>query len=384
MGDDKPFIALHEPRFEGREWEYVKECIDTGWVSSAGAFVNRFEEALAAAVGVKHAVAVVNGTAALHLGLLAVGVERGDLVICPALTFIATANAITYCGASPVFVDSELATLGLNPDAVEEFLQSGCDATAGGPVHRETGRRVAACVPMHTFGHPVRMDALTSVCERWGVPIVEDAAEALGSTWQGRPCGSLGRVGTLSFNGNKIVTTGGGGAVTTDDDSLARRVRHWSTQAKVPHPWRTIHDEVGYNHRMPNINAALGLAQLERLPELVARKRAIAEWYAEGVADMPGVVFCKEPTGSTSNYWLTCALVGEAKRDTTLAALQREGLGARSVWDLLPAAGLHPGALAAPHPVALELERRLVSLPSSPHLDRAAVRRAVDVLATTA
>lgn len=376
---DAPFLALHEPRFEGREWEYVKDCLDTGWVSSAGAYVNRFEEALAAAAGTRHAVAVVNGTSALHLALLAVGVERDDLVIVPALTFIATANAVTYCGASPVFVDSERSSLGMSPDAVQAFFEE-CDEGPRGPVHRATGRRVAACVPMHTFGHPVRMDALNEVCERWGVPVVEDAAEALGSAWQGRPCGSLGRVGTLSFNGNKIVTTGGGGAITTDDDSLACRVRHWSTQAKVPHPWRTIHDEVGYNYRMPNINAALGLAQLERLPELVARKRAIATWYAQALAGT-GVELCAEPEGAASNYWLVCALVPEGRRDELLATLQAGRVGARSVWDLLPEAGLHAGAVTCPHPAALELERRLVSLPSSPQLTTEDVARATARLA---
>ncbi|GMV41771.1 MAG: perosamine synthetase [Myxococcales bacterium] len=377
MGDT-PFLALHEPRFEGREWEYVKDCLDTGWVSSAGAYVHRFEEALAAAAGTRHAVAVVNGTSALHLALMAVGVSRSDLVIVPALTFIATANAVSYCGASPVFVDSELPSLGMSPDAVDDFLHR-CVPGPQGPVHQPSGRRVAACVPMHTFGHPVRMDALATVCEHWGVPVVEDAAEALGSTWRSRPCGSLGRLGTLSFNGNKIVTTGGGGAITTNDDALAHQIRHWSTQAKVPHPWRTIHDEVGYNYRMPNINAALGLAQIERLPDLVARKRCIASWYAEALADSEAAL-CAEPDGSHSNYWLVCALVPDGRRDEVLADLQAARVGARSVWDLLPEAGLHPGAITNTHPVAQELERRLVSLPSSPQLTRADVERTVAAL----
>lgn len=357
-------IALHEPRFEGNEWAYVKECLDTGWVSSGGAFVTRFEDALARVTGTTGAVAVVNGTSALHLALEVVGVGQGDLVIVPSLSFIATANAVSYCGASPVFVDAERPSLGMSPDSVARFLAEACGP---GPVHRATGRRVAACVPMHTFGHPVRMAALLDVCDRAGIPVVEDAAEALGSRLGDRPCGSLGRVGILSFNGNKIVTTGGGGALVTDDEALAARARHLSTQAKRPHRWCTDHDEAGYNYRLPNINAALGLAQLERLDALVAAKRAIAGHYRSAFAGT-AVELLDEPAGSSSNFWLVCIAVAPSRRDLVLAALHDARILARPAWELLSRAGLHPGAVLWEDAAAAHLHGTLVSLPSSPHL----------------
>ena len=263
---DRPRVALHEPSFRGREWEYVKECLDSGWVSTAGPHVNAFERSLEELTGVRHAIAVVNGTAALHLCLLAAGVARDDEVIVPALTFIATANAVAYCGAFPHFADSDEGTLGLSPEALRRHLRAACETASGVTRNRATGRRIRAIVPMHTFGHPVDMDTLVDVAGEFGLAIIEDAAEALGSRYKGRHVGGDGLLSSLSFNGNKIVTTGGGGAVLCNDEPLADRVRHLSTTARLARGWSFVHDEVGYNYRMPNLNAALGRAQLESLP----------------------------------------------------------------------------------------------------------------------
>lgn len=368
LPDRRP-LPLHEPSFAGNEWAYVKDCIDTGWVSSVGSYVTRFEEQLAELCGVPHAVAVMNGTAALHVALLLAGVRPGDEVLVPALTFVATANAVAFCGAVPHFVDSDLATLGLSPAALADWLEATGERRDGACFNRRTGRRIAAVVPMHVFGHPVDMDALADVARSWSLPVVEDAAEALGSRYKGRPCGSLGRVAALSFNGNKVVTTGGGGAVLTADPELARRARHLTTTAKLPHAWAYEHDAVGFNYRLPNLNAALGCAQLERLPDFVERKRALAAHYRAAFQNVPGVAMVDEPADCRSLFWLNAILLPDrAARDAVLAACHADGLLVRPAWGLMHRQPMYAAAPNAPLPVAEELEARMVCLPSSPGL----------------
>ena len=328
-------VPLHEPWLAGREKEFVDRCIDTGWVSSAGNFVDEFETRLADLCRTKAAIAVVNGTAALHAALTLVGVRANDEVIVPALTFVATANAVTYCGAVPHFVDCEGKHLGLDAQKLRAHLDHIAQYQNGVCINRQTGRQIRAIVPVHVFGHPVDMDALSGVCDSFGLSVVEDATESLGSTYHGRPCGGLGRVGVLSFNGNKIVTTGGGGAVVTNDADLARRAKHLTTTAKVPHPWDFVHDAVGWNYRMPNLNAALGLAQLEQLPGFVAAKRQLARRYIDAFAKLSGVIAIVEPGGTASNYWLNAILLKDdsgADRDAVLKATHAAGLLTRPAW----------------------------------------------------
>lgn len=361
-------VALHEPRFAGQEWTYVKECIDTGWVSSAGSYVGAFEKRIARACGAQHAIAVMNGTAALHLALLMVGVEHGDEVLIPTLTFAATANAASHAGAIPHLVDSDMRTLGVDPVKLDEHLCATCDPGENGPINRRTGRRIAAVVPMHVFGHPVDMDALARVAERHRIAIVEDAAEGLGSTYKGRLAGSLGKLAALSFNGNKIVTTGGGGAILTNDTALAERTRHVATTAKRAHRWEFDHDEVGYNYRMPNLNAALGVAQLEQLDGFLAAKRRLAERYFQVFAGVKGVTVFREPEFARSNYWLNTLVLDEryaSSRDDVLAATNDAGLMTRPVWKLMHHLPMYAGCPRSDLSVAESLERRIVNVPSS-------------------
>jgi perosamine synthetase len=287
LADASRPVELHEPRFGARERELVLDCIDTGWVSTAGKYAGQFEQMVVAATGVRHAIAIVNGTAALHAALLVEGVKPDDEVILPSITFVATANAVSHTGAVPHFVDSSWETLGLDPAALERHLREIATSRGGETVNRHTGRAIRAIVPVHIFGHPVDMVPLLAVAAKYGLAVVEDATESLGSIWQGKACGSFGHSSVLSFNGNKIITTGGGGMILTEDDEYARRVRHFTTTAKKPHAWSFDHDEVAYNYRLPNINAALGCAQMEKLPEFLANKRRLAERYLdifEGVA----------------------------------------------------------------------------------------------------
>ena len=368
---ERPRASLHEPSFGGREWEYLKECLDSGWVSSAGKQVDAFERSLEEFTGVRHAVAVVNGTAALHLCLLAAKVARDDEVIVPALTFIATANAVAYCGAIPHFADSEERTLGLSPDALRRHLLATCETKAGETRNRASGRRIRAVVPMHTFGHPVDMDALIDVAGEFGLAIIEDAAEALGSRYKGRHVGGDGLLSSLSFNGNKIITTGGGGAVLCNDETLARRVRHLSTTARLARGWLFVHDEVGYNYRMPNLNAALGRAQLESLPAFVAAKRALAARYARAFAGIAGVRFALEPQDCESIYWLNAILLDPAlasQRDAVLDETNRCGIETRPAWTLVHRLPAFSSCPRMDLPVAESIEARLINLPSSAFL----------------
>lgn len=376
LGPAESFIPLHVPEFLGNERAMVADCIDTGWVSSVGSHVDQFERDVAAACGTTHGVAVVNGTAALELAMKLVGVGPGDEVLMPALTFVATANAIHHLGAVPHFVDSDETTLGLDPVALGAHLRAVATTRRDGLYNRESGRRIACVVPMHVFGHPVDLDGLAAVAGEFGLPIVEDAAESLGSRYKGRACGSFGRIAAVSFNGNKIVTTGGGGAVVTDDETLARRAKHLSTTAKVPHPWAFEHDEPGYNYRLPNINAALGVAQLAQLSDRLAKKRRLARRYLEGFADFDGGSIFTEPPGAESNYWLNALVLApgttRATRDTLLDGLNAAGYMARPVWSLMHRLPFHADAPRARLPIAEDLERRIVNLPSSAMLaDRA-------------
>ena len=369
LGSPDGRISLHEPEFRGNEKAYVTDCIETGWVSSVGSYVDRIEHDLAAITGVGHAVATANGTAALHVCLMLAGVERGDEVLMPALTFVATANAVAYIGATPHFVDSEDRSLAIDAEKLEAHLRAVAEVRGGVCVNRETGAVIRALVVLHTFGHVGGMDALAALAERWKLVLIEDAAEAIGSRYCGRHVGGIGRLSALSFNGNKIITTGGGGAVLTNDPELARRAKHLTTQAKVPHPWAFSHDAVGYNYRMPNLNAALGCAQLERLPGMLSRKRELAARYAAAFADVPGVRFLTEPEATQGNYWLNVlVLKNPAMRDAMLTALNDAGFMARPIWTLMHRLPMFAGSPRADLATAERLEATVVNIPSSARL----------------
>jgi perosamine synthetase len=369
-------VVLHEPFFSGNEWLYLKECLNSTFVSSVGKFVDRFERDLEEFTGARHAVAVVNGTAALHVALKLAGVEPGDEVLMPALTFVATANAVSYCGATPHFVDSELRTLGVDASRLRHYLAQQTEQLSGHCVNRVTGKIIRAIVPMHTFGHPVDLDGLLAVARDFNLVLVEDAAESLGSYYQGQHTGTFGRMGTLSFNGNKTITTGGGGAILTNDPELARRAKHLTTTAKLPHAWEYRHNEIGYNYRMPNLNAALGCAQLEQLPTFLASKRMLFNSYQAAFASVSGLALVAEPDGSSSNYWLHALLLDRAaagQRDPILQATNAAGLMTRPVWALMHEL---PPFSACPRmdlSVAADLSRRIINIPSSSGLVRRAL-----------
>lgn len=364
-------ISLHEPVFGGNEWEYIKECLDTGWVSSVGRYVERFEQQLAEYTGVKRAVAVVNGTAALHIGLQIIGVLPEDEVLMPTLTFIATANAISYCGAIPHFIDSSITTLGVDPGKLADYLADVAEVRADGCFNRLTRRRIKAVVPMHTFGHPVDLEALTAVCEQYQIVLVEDAAESLGSFYKGRHTGNWGKVSALSFNGNKIITTGGGGALLTNDETLGKLAKHITTTAKVPHKWAFYHDMIGYNYRLPNINAALGCAQLEQLPEFLDRKRRLVERYRQAFSEVAGVKLFTEPDFARSNYWLNVLLLDQElafERDSLLESMNEQGIMARPAWNLMHTLHMYKNCPRMNVSVAENIAARLINIPSGVHL----------------
>ena len=364
-------IALHEPVFEGNEWDYVKECIDTRWVSSAGAYVDRLERDLTDYTGAKRAIVVVNGTSALHVCLRLMGVEQGDEVLVPALTFVATANAITYQGAVPHFVDSEEATLGVDPEEVETYLERIATVEGGVCINKETGRAIRAVVPMHAYGHPIDIERLQEICERFHIALVEDAAESLGSLYKGQHTGTFGRCAALSFNGNKTITTGGGGAILTNDEALADQAKHLTTTAKRDHAWEYFHDQQGYNYRMPNLNAALGCAKLEQIPSFIKRKRPLADRYREDFADAEGVSFFEEPDGARSNYWLNVLLLNPETadhRDAVLEHTNASGFMTRPTWTLMNKLPMYSDCPHMDLSTAQSLERRLVNIPSTPTL----------------
>ncbi len=332
------FVPLHAPTFSGNEKKYLDECIDSTFVSSVGAFVDRFERDIAEYTGARRAVVCVSGTNALHMALMLAGVERDDEVLTQSLSFIATCNAISYIGAHPVFIDVDYDTMGLSPAALREWLEKHTVKDAGNVLrNKSTGRRVKSVVPMHTFGHPCRIDEIASICDEYCLELVEDAAESIGSFYKGKHTGTFGRIGAISFNGNKTITTGGGGMLLFNDEKLADLAKHLTTQAKVPSRWEFIHDHIGYNYRMPNINAALGCAQLEEISGFLASKRKTAEIYREFFASEPGgIKFMAEPTESVSNYWLNAiAFPTREERDRFLQYSNDHGVMTRPIWELM-------------------------------------------------
>ena len=362
------FLPLHEPRFIGNEKAYLNECIDSTFVSSVGAFVDRFESDFAAYVGAKYAVATVNGTAALHIALLLADVQRDDEVITQPLTFIATANAISYIGANPVFVDVDKETMGLSPDALQTFLEAHCKVRDARCINTTSGKTIKACVPMHTFGHPCRIDQIKALCDQWYITLVEDAAESLGSTYKNRHTGTFGRLGAFSFNGNKIITSGGGGVIVTDDENLAKRAKHISTTAKIPHKWEYVHDEIGYNYRLPNLNAALLCAQLENLDRFLEDKRMLVSIY-EPFFNSTSITFVKEPEFSRSNYWLqTLILQDKEEQEAFLSYTNDHGVMTRPIWRLMNKLEMFKECQCGDLSNAQWLEDRVVNIPSGVRL----------------
>ncbi|WMJ83312.1 LegC family aminotransferase [Oscillospiraceae bacterium LTW-04] len=371
--DDCP-IALHEPLFAGNEWNYVKDCLDSGYVSSVGGYVDKFEKNLANYTGSKFAIAVVSGTAAMHLCLKLAGVGQGDEVLAPTLTFIATANAVCHCGAVPHFIDCSAESLGVNPEKLYAYLKEITIKKDGFCYNKLTMRPIKAVVVMHTFGHPADLEPLLEVCQMFRLQLIEDAAESLGSYYKNRHTGNFGTLSAMSFNGNKIVTTGGGGAILTNDEALAKSAKHISTTAKLPHRWAFVHDRVGYNYRMPNINAALGCAQLEQLDHFVRSKRALAGKYRLAFENMHGITFFQEPAYAKSNYWLNACILSEENalmRDEILAQTNDAGLMTRPAWVLMHKL---PPFQDCPHmdlSTAESLEQRIINIPSSACLGEA-------------
>jgi len=389
---NREIVPLHEPYFGGNEKKYVLDCIESTFVSSVGKYVDRFEKMIRDFTGAKYAIATVNGTAALHIALKLAGVQQGDLVITQPLTFIATCNAITFCGAEPVFVDIDPETLGLSPDSLANWLQENVELKVEKvekglevldsqpsqlsqpyqpsqpykPYHKITKKRISACVPMHTFGHPCKIDRILEICNRYHIPVVEDAAESIGSYYKGQHTGTFGKLGILSFNGNKTITTGGGGMILTNDDELGTLAKHITTTAKKPHPWKFEHDMTGYNYRLPNINAALGCAQMEMLPEILKNKRETAQIYQDYFKTIADIEFITEPQECISNYWLNAILLkNEEERDAFLKQANAQKVMCRPAWILMNKLQMFSQSLKANIPMSVNIESRLVNLPSS-------------------
>ena len=382
----KETIPLHEPYFGGNEKKYVLDCIETNYVSSVGKYVDRFEEMIRDYTGAKYAIATVNGTAALHIALKLAGVQPGDLVITQPLTFIATCNAITYCGAEPVFVDIDAETLGMSPDSLESWLSTNtviednvCYLKEVHKLHElqynnnnnkfveiRGPKRISACVPMHTFGHPCKIDKIVDICNRYHIPVVEDAAESIGSYYKGQHTGTFGKFGILSFNGNKTITTGGGGMILTDDDELGPLAKHITTTAKKPHPWKFEHDMIGYNYRLPNINAALGCAQMEILPDILKNKRQTAKRYQDFFNNLKDIEFISEPSDSISNYWLNAILLyDEKERDQFLDYAYSQKVMCRPAWTLMNKLSMFSKCISSTLSESNMVEKKLINIPSS-------------------
>lgn len=359
------FIPLHEPRFIGNEKKYINDCIDSTFVSSVGKYVDTFEKEFAKIVGSKYAIATVNGTAALHVGLVLADVKSGDEVITQPLTFIATCNAISYCDAKPIFVDVDLDTMGMSPDSLKDFLKVNCEVKDNQCINKTTGKTIKACVPMHTFGHPCKIDAIQKICDEWHISLVEDSAESLGSYYKNKHTGTFGKVGAFSFNGNKIITSGGGGVIVTDDEALAKRAKHITTTAKVAHLYEYVHDEIGYNYRLPNINAALLVAQLESLDKFLKSKRELADIYKKFFSKLD-IDFIVEPKDSQSNYWLQAVLLKDKQqRDEFLEVTNKNGVMTRPIWRLMNELEMFEACQAASLDNAKYLQDRVVNIPSS-------------------
>jgi perosamine synthetase len=359
------FIPLHEPRFLGNEKKYLNECIDSTFVSSVGKFVDKFEENIANYTGVKYAVATSNGTSALYISLLISGVERDDEVITQPLTFVATCNAINYCGAQPLFIDVDKDTMGLSPSALQIFLATNTTVTNNQCVNNATGKIIRACISMHTFGHPCRIDEIKSICDQYHLALIEDAAESVGTLYKEKHTGTFGQIGMMSFNGNKVITAGGGGCIVTNDAEMANRAKHLITTAKVPHKWNYSHDMVGYNYRMPNLNAALIVAQLEQLDGFLSNKRCLAESYKDFFANSE-IQFVAEPENSKSNYWLNAIILkNREQRDLFLETTNSQGIMTRPIWTLMHKLPMFKNAQCGELTNAEWLEQRVVNIPSS-------------------
>jgi len=361
----KEFIPLHEPRFSGNEKKYLNECIDSTFVSSIGKFVDEFEEKIANYTGAKYAIATSNGTSALHISLLLADVDRNSEVITQPLTFVATCNAISYCGAQPIFLDVDKDTMGLSPSALKNFLENNTTVKSQQCINNKTGKVIKACMPMHTFGHPCRIDEIKEICDKYHVFLIEDAAESVGSIYKGKHTGTFGQVGVMSFNGNKIITAGGGGCIVTNDKALAKKAKHLTTTSKVPHKWNFNHDMVGYNYRMPNLNAALLVAQLENLDNFISSKRKLANVY-EAFFNSTNYVFVKEPMDSKSNYWLNSILLkNKQQRDEFLDETNSSGIMTRPIWTLMNKLPMFRRAQCGDLKNSEWLEDRVANIPSS-------------------
>jgi perosamine synthetase len=361
----KDFIPLHEPRFIGNEKKYLNECIDSTVVSSVGKFVDRFEEEIAKYTGAKYAVATSNGTSALHISLLISGVESGHEVITQPLTFVAICNAISYCIAKPIFVDVDKDTMGMSPVALESFLKENAIVKNQQCVNKSTGNIIKACIPMHTFGHPCRIDEIKDICDKYYISLIEDAAESIGSFYKDKHAGTYGQMGLISFNGNKIITGGGGGCIITDNEVLAKKAKHLTTTAKVSHKWEYTHNMIGYNYRMPNLNAALLTSQLENLETFLSSKRSVAMAYKEFFKDKP-YGFVEEPTNGHSNYWLNAIILQDKEeRDLFLHETNSKGVTTRPIWTLMNKLPMFKDAQCGNLTNAEWLEERVVNIPSS-------------------
>ena len=359
------FIPLHEPRFTGNEKKYLNECIDSTFVSSVGKFVDEFEGKIAQYTGAKYSIATSNGTSALHASLILANVEEGDEVITQPLTFVATCNTIKYCGANLVFIDVDRDTMGLSPIALQEFLEINTTVKNGQCVNNTTNKIIKACVPMHTFGHPCRVDEIQDICEQYCITLIEDSAESLGSFYKGKHTGTFGKMGVISFNGNKIITGGGGGCIITNDKELAQKAKHLTTTAKIPHKWEYIHDMIGYNYRMPNLNAALIVAQLEQLDKFLSSKRSLANAYKEFFKNSD-IRFVTEPENSKSNYWLNAILLkNKEQRDSFLNETNSKGVMTRPIWTLMNKLPMFENYQKSSLSNAEWLEQRVINIPSS-------------------
>lgn len=359
------FIPLHEPKFRGNEKKYLEECIDSTFVSSVGIFVDRVEQEFAKYIGSRFAIATVNGTSALHIALILAGVKQEDEVITQPLTFIATSNAISYIGAKPIYVDVDLDTLGLSPTALKHFLETKCEVKDNRCINKVTNKVIKACLSMHTFGHPCKIEEIKDICNEWNISLVEDCAESLGSFYKAKHTGTFGKLGVFSFNGNKIITSGGGGVIVTDDEELAKRAKHLTTTAKVAHKWEYVHDEIGYNYRMPNLNAALLVAQLEELDSFIIEKRKISSLYKEFFKSI-GLNFVDEPIGAISNFWLNAVICKNIEqRDALLEYTNNNSVMTRPIWKLMNKLSIYENCQKDDLKNSLWLENRVVNLPSS-------------------
>jgi perosamine synthetase len=363
--DSKEFIPLHEPRFTGNEKQYLNECIDSTFVSYLGKFVTSFEGQIKEYTGAKHALAIVNGTMALHIAMVADGIVENDEVITQALTFVATANAISYQKAKCVFIDVDKDTMGMSPSALKSFLEKNTSVENGFCVNNTTGRRIKACMPMHTFGHPCRIDEIVAICKEYNISVIEDSAESLGSFYKGKHTGTFGELGVFSFNGNKTITCGGGGVVITDSDEVAARLKHLSTTAKVPHQWNYVHDEIGYNYRLPNVNAALAVAQMESLEKYLINKRDLAGQYLQFFKET-SFNFITEPENAKSNYWLNAIILEDREqRDAFLEATNSAGVMTRPIWELMNRLVMYKDCQTDSLINSMWLVDRVVNIPSS-------------------